>query len=118
KSPYAHDFWHEFIPAILRIDEKLSFDQLEELLSYAPTEVRFMAYMAVSRSALIDARMEKAQLSAQKALTLAREIDVDDTSARLYYAMSFAGSIAAQEALQMIQNIIYKDLSEKDRFLF
>ncbi|AQX23118.1 chemotaxis protein MotC [Bartonella sp. Coyote22sub2] len=118
KSPYAYDFWHEFIPAVLRLDEKLSIDQLEALLAYAPTKVQFMAYMAVSRAALIDARMEKAKLSAQKALTLAHEIGVDDTSVRLYYAMSLSGSIAAQEALQMIQNIIYKDLSEKDRFLF
>nr|CBI79036.1 putative flagellar motor protein [Bartonella sp. AR 15-3] len=118
KSPYACDFWYEFIPAILRVDEKLSIEQLETLLVYAPTKVRFMTYMAVSRAALIDARMEKAQISAQKALTLAREIGVDDTSAHLYYAMSLAGSIAAEEALQMIQNIVYKDLSEKDRFLF
>ncbi|MCL6229460.1 chemotaxis protein [Bartonella bilalgolemii] len=118
KSPYAYDFWHEFIPAILQVDEKLSVEQLETLLVYAPTKVRFMAYMAVSRAALIDARMEKAQISAQKALALAREISVDDTSARLYYAMSLAASIAAEEALQMIQNIVYKDLSEKDRFLF
>ncbi|CBI76161.1 putative flagellar motor protein [Bartonella clarridgeiae 73] len=118
KSPYAHDFWHEFTPAILQIDEKLSVEQLETLVSYAPTKVQFITYMEVSRAALIDARMEKAQLSAQKALTLAHEIDVDDTSARLYYAMSLAGSITAQESIQMLQNITYKDLSKKDRFLF
>ncbi|WP_236823867.1 MULTISPECIES: chemotaxis protein [unclassified Bartonella] len=118
KSPYAHDFWHEFTPAILRVDKKLSVEQLETLVSYAPTKVQFMTYMEVSRAALIDARMEKARLSAQKALILAHEIGADDTSARLYYAMSLVGSITAQESIQILQNIIYKDLSEKDRFLF
>ncbi|ENN90524.1 chemotaxis protein [Bartonella schoenbuchensis] len=118
KSPYAKDFWREFGIAIPRIDEKLDDQQLEALISYAPPMVQLMAYMDVSRTALINARMERAQLSAQKALTLAHELNVNDAPARLYYAASLASSVTAHEAEQLLQNISSKDLSEKDRLLF
>ncbi|OPB30101.1 chemotaxis protein [Bartonella sp. WD12.1] len=118
KSPYAKDFWREFGIAIPRIDEKLDDQQLEALISYAPPMVQLMAYMDVSRTALIGARMERAQLSAQKALTLAHELNVNDTPARLYYAASLASSVTAHEAEQLLQNISDKDLSKKDYLLF
>ncbi|WP_102830619.1 chemotaxis protein [Bartonella bovis] len=118
KSPYAKDFWREFGIAVPRIDEKLDDQQLEELISYAPPMVQLMAYMDVSRTALLDARMERAQLSAQKALILAHELDVNDAPVRLYYAASLASSVKAHEAEQLLQNISHKDLSKKDRLLF
>ncbi|WP_081632665.1 chemotaxis protein [Bartonella bovis] len=118
KSPYAKDFWREFGIAVPRIDEKLDDQQLEELISYAPPMVQLMAYMDVSRTALLEARMERAQLSAQKALTLAHELDVNDAPVRLYYAASLASSVKAHEAEQLLQNISHKDLSKKDRLLF
>ncbi|AQX20278.1 chemotaxis protein [Bartonella sp. WD16.2] len=118
KSPYASNFWREFGIAIPRIDEKLDDQQLEALVSYAPPMVQLMAYMDVSRTALINARMERAQLSAQKALILAHKLNVNDAPARLYYAASLASSVTAYEAQQLLQNISCEDLSEKDRLLF
>ncbi|ENN89896.1 chemotaxis protein [Bartonella bovis] len=118
KSPYAKDFWREFGIAVPWIDEKLDDQQLEALISYAPPMIQLMAYMDVSRTVLIDARMKRAQLSAQKALTLTHELDVNDAPIRLYYAASLTSSVTVHEAEQLLQNISHKDLSKKDHLLF
>ncbi|ABM45651.1 hypothetical protein H704_01015 [Bartonella bacilliformis Peru38] len=115
KSPYVNNFWSEFRLAIPRIEKDLSDEQFETLVSYAPTMLQLMTYTEVSRAALIDARMERVKLSAQKALMLAHELNVSDAPIRLYYAASLAGSVTAEEAAKMLQTISSNDLLERDR---
>ncbi|KEG18311.1 hypothetical protein H710_01160 [Bartonella bacilliformis Ver097] len=115
KSPYANNFWSEFRLVIPRIEKSLSDEQFETLVSYAPTILQLMTYTEVSRAALIDARMERVKLSAQKALILAHKLNVNDAPIHLYYAASLASSVTAEKAAQMLKTISSKDLSERDR---
>lgn len=115
QSPYANEFWREFSFSLPQLDTHLTDQQLDDLIGYAPVMVQFIVYMKVSRAALIDARMQRAHFGAGKALELARKLNTDDTSARLYYAASSVGSTSAEEAGQMLKTISINDLPERDR---
>lgn len=115
KSPYANEFWRDFAVSLSLMDQKLDDKQLSEFVDYAPETIQLVIYLKISRAALIDARMQRAHFGAEKALNLAQNLNVDDTSARLYYAASAVGSTAAEDAGEMLKTISVNDLSEKDR---
>lgn len=115
KSPYANEFWRDFAVSLSQMDKNLDDKQLSEFVDYAPETIQLVIYLRISRAALIDARMQRAHFGAEKALGLARNLNVDDTSARLYYAASAVGSTAAEDASEMLKTISVNDLAEKDR---
>lgn len=115
KSPYANEFWRDFAVSLSLMDKQLDDKQLSEFVNYAPETIQLVIYLKISRAALIDARMQRAHFGAEKALNLAQNLNVDDTSARLYYAASAVGSTAAEDAGEMLKTISVNDLSEKDR---
>ncbi|ALE02954.1 Chemotaxis protein motC [Bartonella ancashensis] len=117
KSPYSPYFWREFRIAVSNIDKKLNDEQLETLISYAPKMVQLATYTDISRTALLDARMERVHLTTQRALTLARDLSMNDMSIRLYYAASLAGSTSAEEAARMLQEVSCEGVSERDCLL-
>ncbi|MCT6870221.1 MAG: chemotaxis protein [Bartonella sp.] len=114
-SPYANEFWREFAVSIPQFDTHFTNEQLDEFIAYAPETVQFIIFLKVSRAALIDARMQRAHFTAAKAIELARRLQFDDTTARLYYAASSVGTTAAEEAGDMLKTIAVNDLSERDR---
>lgn len=115
QSPYANEFWRDFAVSLSLMDNQLDDKQLSEFVDYAPKTIQLVIYLRISRAALIDARMPRAHFGAEKALDLAHNLNVDDTSARLYYAASAVGSTAAEDAGEMLKTISVNDLSAKDR---
>ncbi len=115
KSPYANEFWREFATSLPAMDNHLDDQQLSDFVGYAPAAIQLVIYLKVSRTALIEARMPRAHFGAEKALDLAHNLNVDDSSARLYYAASSAGTTAAEDAAEMLKMISVNSLPEKDR---
>lgn len=115
KSSYEHEFWRDFLTALAQMDSHLDDKQLDEFVSYAPRTFQLVIYLQISRNALIDARMPRAHFCAQKAIDLSRDLEVDDTVARLYYAASSVGSTAAENAGEMLKTISVNNLPERDR---
>ncbi|WP_297323595.1 chemotaxis protein [uncultured Bartonella sp.] len=115
KSSYENEFWRDFLTALAHMDSRLSDEQLSEFVAFAPKKFQLVIYLQISRNALIDARMPRAHFCAQKAIDLARDLGVDDTVARLYYAASSVGSTAAEDAGEMLKTISVSRLPERDR---
>lgn len=115
RSPYANEFWREFSTSLPLFDSHLTDQQLDEFTAYAPETIQFIIYLKVSRAALIDARMQRAHFGAYKAINIARNLQVNDAAARLYYAASSVGSTEAEEAGEMLKTISINDLPERDR---
>ena len=115
KSPYANEFWRDFATTLPLMDNRLDDQQLSEFINYAPKTIQLVIYLKISRTALIDARMARAHFGAEKALDIAHSLNVNDASARLYYAASSVGSTAAEDAGEMLKTISVNELPEKDR---
>ncbi|WP_412057576.1 chemotaxis protein [Bartonella sp. DGB2] len=118
RSPYAIAFWQQFAFEVPKLDEKLTDDQLLLLVSYAPLQAQFVTYTRISRSALIAARMERAQFSASQAMALASQLQIDDTTLKFYYAASLVGSLRVEEGDAMLKRIPVSALSLRDQPLF
>ena len=115
KSPYANEFWRDFATTLPLMDNRLDDQQLSEFINFAPKTIQLVIYLKISRTALIDARMARAHFGAEKALDIAHSLNVNDASARLYYAASSVGSTAAEDAGEMLKTISVNELPEKDR---
>ena len=115
KSPYANEFWRDFATTLPLMDNRLDDQQLSEFINFAPKTIQLFIYLKISRTALIDARMARAHFGAEKALDIAHSLNVNDASARLYYAASSVGSTAAEDAGEMLKTISVNELPEKDR---
>ncbi|MCT6861688.1 MAG: chemotaxis protein, partial [Bartonella apis] len=115
KSPYANEFWRDFATSLPMMDSRFNDQELSEFVGYAPKQIQLVIYLKISRAALIEARMPRAHFGAEKALGLTQALNVDDSSARLYYAASSVGSTAAEDAGEMLKTISVDNLPEKDR---
>lgn len=115
KSPYANEFWRDFATSLPMMDSRFNDQELSEFVGYAPKQIQLVIYLKISRAALIEARMPRAHFGAEKALDLTQALNVDDSSARLYYAASSVGSTAAEDAGEMLKTISVDNLPEKDR---
>ncbi|AQS40960.1 MAG: Chemotaxis protein [Candidatus Tokpelaia hoelldobleri] len=117
-SPYASDFWSEFVGILPMIEHKISNEALEALLKPIPSgRIQYISWLQVARSALIDGRMDRAFFSASRAEKLAQDMALDDTTARLYTAASKAGSTAAFDAAKILKALQADHLHDNDREL-
>lgn len=114
-SLYADNFWNELVTVLPMVDDRLTDASLDGLVSMTPLRIQYLAYLYVARSALINGRMERAFHGAAQADKLAVKLRIDNTTARLYYAASQAGTLAAPRAARMLQAIRADDLEERDR---
>jgi len=117
-SPYASDFWLEFVAILPMIEHKIGNEALEALLQLIPSNrVQYISWLQIARMALINGRMDRAFFSASKAEKLAQDMALDDTAARLYMAASKAGSTAAFDAAEILKALQSDHLHDSDREL-
>lgn len=114
-SPYADNFWNELAYVLPMVDGRLTDTSLDSLVSMTPLHIQYLTYLYVARTALINGHMERAFHGAGQADRLAVKLKIDNTTARLYYAASQAGTPAAPRAAKMLQAIRADDLEERDR---
>jgi chemotaxis protein MotC len=117
RSPYAEDFYLQFVEALLQLKDRISNDEIAELASFASPATRRAVYLRVARGALVDGQLDRARFTSARAVELARELNLDDTQAKLYSAASKAGSTGAQDAIRTLSEIPRERLHERDRRL-
>jgi len=113
-SPYADSFWNELTEILPLINSRLTDADFDELVCLAPVQAQYLIYLYTARAALIDGHMERAFYSASHAGRLALALKINDTTVRLYYAASQAGSPEAPAAAKILQSIQASDLDARD----
>ncbi|KXF76015.1 hypothetical protein ATN84_13895 [Paramesorhizobium deserti] len=116
-SPYAQDFFPQFVDALLQLKDRLGNDEIAELVRFASPAAQHALYLRLARGALLDGQMERARFAAARAAELAAELHLDDTQAKLYSAASKAASMRAQDAMHTLSEIPKERLHERDRRL-
>ncbi|PRD42665.1 chemotaxis protein MotC [Phyllobacterium phragmitis] len=117
RSPYAEDFFRQFVDAVLQLKDKIGNDEIAELAQLAKPAAQHTFYLRVARGALLDGQMERARFISAKAAELAAELHLDGTQARLYSAASKAGSMRARDAIRTLSEIPRERLHERDKRL-
>nr|WP_245419686.1 chemotaxis protein MotC [Phyllobacterium salinisoli] len=117
RSPYAEDFFVQFVDALLQLKDRIGNEQIAEVARLARPPARHALYLRVARGALLDGQMERARFISAKAVEMAKQLRLDDTQARLYSAASKAGSMRAQDAVRTLSEIPRERLHERDKRL-
>ncbi|GGA98042.1 hypothetical protein GCM10011491_27840 [Brucella endophytica] len=117
RSPYAEDFYLQFVDALMQLKDGISNDDIAELMRFASPMAQRAFYLRVARGALLDGQMERARFTSAKAVELAQRLGLDDAQARLYSAASAAASTGASEAIRTLSEIPRDRLHERDQRL-
>ncbi|PYE87690.1 chemotaxis protein MotC [Phyllobacterium leguminum] len=117
RSPYREDFFLQLVDALLQLKDRIANEEIAELARFASPAAQRTFYLRVARGALVDGQLERARFTSAKAVELARELDLDDTQARLYSAASKAASTGAGDAIRTLSEIPKDRLHERDRLL-
>ncbi|MGH6761704.1 MAG: chemotaxis protein [Phyllobacterium sp.] len=113
-SPYSEDFFRQLVDAIILIGDKVSNDEIDELLRYARNRSRLPFFLRVARGAVVDGQIKRAQYAATEAEKLAEKLKLDTTQAKLYRTISEVGSKNTQDALTALSAFPKNRLHERD----
>lgn len=116
-SPYAQDFFQQFVSAILLLDKRISNADVAQLIENAPPSLQYALYLRVARGALVEGQTERARFMSGRAQELARDLKADASQALLYSAASQVTSVGANEAIKELHAIPKERLHESDRKL-
>lgn len=113
-SPYSEDFFRQLVDALLKLRNKISDDDVEEMASLAWPGARLPFYLRIARGSIVSGDLSRARFASEHAAALATSLKADDTQAKLYLAVSNVGSDKTGEAGRILSNLPKDRLHGRD----
>lgn len=116
KSPFARNFWNEIAATTLRLAETMEearLDEFQSLFKDGAPSTKFEIYMAIARTAILNARIALASAQTKRAEPFAETGPARDRL-KFYHAAIDALSGNFEDAATDIQQIDSKSLSRAD----
>lgn len=113
-SPYTEDFFRQLVDAIILVGDKISNDEIDELMQHARNRARLPFFLRVARGAVVAGQIRRAQYAAGEAERLAEKLKLNTTQAKLYRTISEVGSKNTPEAIEALAAFPKNGLHERD----
>lgn len=113
-SPYSEDFFRQLVDALLKLRNKISDEDVEEMASLAWPGARLPFYLRIARGSIVSGDLSRARFASEHAAALATSLKADDTQAKLYLAVSNVGSDKTGEAGRILSGLPKDRLHGRD----